>query len=80
MPFSWLQAKEEAISIKLRRAKILSGGISKESIANLDFSIQHPDWVRDANTNRVPMNTAIKKQVIKYQEKAQQRRDRIAGK
>ncbi len=50
MGFSWEVAKKNAIDTKIRRAKTLAIVGS-----NPDFKLQHPDWVRDAQSKNFTM-------------------------
>jgi len=81
LSFSWKTEKEIAIAIAIRRARILAGGASPESMANPDFKIQHPDWVRDANNkNFTQMDKIVREGVLKQQKIAMDRRAKYAGK
>lgn len=54
-PFSWKQAIKDAQEHMLYRAQTMA-----KNKCNDDFSIKHPDWVRDAQTkNYAVMNKAI---------------------
>ncbi len=63
MSFSWKQAKQDAIAIKIRRAITQA-----KSGTNPSFKLQHPDWVRDAVKDDY---TLLKKQVRDQMEKRQ---------
>ncbi len=76
MPFSWVQAKKNAIDKKIQRAITLSKGN-----INPDFDVQHPDWLRDAqNDNYTNLKKQIKEKIIRQQDRIQKRRDKLGGK
>ncbi len=76
MTFSWKQAKLDAIAIKIRRARTMAINAS-----NPEFKLQHPDWIRDAQSkNFTLLDKKVKEATEKYQALAQARRDKRAGK
>ncbi len=76
MAFSWKQDKINTINKKIERAITQA-----KAGSNPDFKLQHPDWVRDAqNKDFTNLKKVVKEQTEKYQLKAQQRRDKRAGK
>lgn len=74
--FSWAKAKQNAIDIKIRRAKTMAtAGQNKE------FKDRHPDWVRDAQQNNfVQLVKEIKEEVQKRQKAMQDRSLKLVGK
>ncbi len=80
MGFSWEKVKKYAVNKKLYRARIMSGGVSKEQMGHSDWVILHPDWVRDANQNPASMNKIIRESILKKQEFAIKRRLKQLGK
>ncbi len=79
--FSWEKAKKDAIAIKLFRAKVQAGGMTKGSTPNPDFGVQHPEWVREANQGQFSaMNKKIIEDIEKQQKKAMERRMKTVGK
>ena len=76
-PFSHKRMREIAIATKIRRAITMAS----KKYPNKDFKAQHPDWVRDAqNKNFTNLTKIIKDEVQKKQQRALDRRDKIAGK
>ncbi len=74
--FSWKQAKIEAVDLKIERAITMAN-----SATNSDFKILHPDWVRDAQKKDYTLlKKQVREKIEKYQNKAQQRRDKRSGK
>ncbi len=76
MGFSWIKAKENAIAVKVRRAKTMAHGN-----INPDFDKAHPDWVRDAqNKNYSSLTKIVTENAKRFQDIAYQRRMRFHGK
>ncbi len=74
--FSWKQEKLNTIDLKIQRAITMAN-----SATNPDFKALHPDWVRDAQKKDYTLlKTQVKEKCLKYQVKAQQRRDKRSGK
>ncbi len=74
--YSHKQDKIDAIKVKIRRARTMAIAGS-----NPDFKLSHPDWVRDAQSkNFTQLEKIVKEQCDKYAQRAQQRRDKRAGK
>ncbi len=72
MGFSWIKVKENAIKVKVRRAKTMAKGN-----INPDFDKAHPDWVRDANKSTKDFTIMVKKvteDAKKFQDLAFQRK------
>ncbi len=78
--FSWKIAKEKAVEKKLYRAKIMSGGVTKEQLGHPDWVINHATWVRNANSNPAEMNKFIKDKILQAQENAIKHRLKQIGK
>ncbi len=73
MGFSWIKVKENAIAVKVRRAKTMAKGN-----INPDFDKAHPDWVRDAqNKNYTSMTKIVSDNAKKFQDIAYKRRMRF---
>ncbi len=76
MGFSWAETKEEAIKIKIRRAKTQA-----KAANNDDFKIAHPDWVQAAVTGKyIQLTSDVTKKVERKQALAMIRRAKRAGK
>ncbi len=76
MAFSWDQTKKDAIAMKVRRA-VTMAKVGK----NTDFKLAHPDWVRDAqNKNYIDLKKKVTDSVVKRQELAMARRQKLVGK
>ncbi len=74
-PFSWKVAKERAIQTKIRRAKTMA-----KAANNPDFTVRHPDWVRDAQAkNYTQLTKVITEDVKKIQGDALIRRLKRLG-
>ncbi len=74
--FSWKAEKDYAVSVKVERAKTMALAGS-----NSDFKLKHPDWIRDAQSkNYTKLVTDVTVKTRKYQDNAQRRRDKRAGK
>ncbi len=72
LPFSWKTAKEDAIAIKQRRARIMA------KQPGSDFAIKHPDESRDANQGKYTLlNARIKKDTEKIQIDILKRRSKL---
>ncbi len=54
MPFSWAKQIEDALQIKIRRAKQKAKRHSKGDMGQLDieWKMQHQDWVTEAKTGK----------------------------
>jgi hypothetical protein len=71
--FSWKIMKQQAIDIKIRRAKTMA-----KSDCNPDFSVKHPDWCRDAKKgNYKDLEKKITEQTLKAQDKYAKRNEVI---
>ncbi len=78
MPFSRERIINYALEIKLRRAKIMTGG--KGGVPHPDFFLGHKKWVTDAQVgNFTEMNAFIKAKTLKFQADAMNRRNKLAG-
>ncbi len=76
MSFSWKQAKIDAIETKIRRAITMANNGN-----NPTFKLQHPDWVRDAQTkNYTQLKKQVKEQMEKRQNAVMDRRVKRGGK
>lgn len=76
MVFSWIQEIKDAKKVKQRRARTMA-----ISGANPDFSIKHPDWVRDAKQkNFTAMDKKIGEEFDKQQERLKRRVEKYARK
>ncbi len=74
--FSWKEAKADTVDLKIQRAITMANNGQ-----NPDFKALHPDWVRDAQKKDYTLlKTQVKEKCLKYQNKAQQRRDKRSGK
>ncbi len=77
MPFSWDQMKKDTVDIKIARAIAMA-----KTATNSDFKILHPDWIAESN-NPSPKFTdlklKVKAKVVKFQDRAIQRRKRTLG-
>lgn len=74
MAFSWKQAKIDAINKKIANAIILSGLNKAEATGNPDYIAKH--HYKDVTEIKVK----VKAEVIKQQEMAQIRRNKLVGK
>ncbi len=75
MSFSWKEFKQKAIEIKLYRAKNQAKGQSP------DYKLKHPDEARDASQGKFTLLEArVKRQMLKKQETAMNRRLKRIGK
>jgi hypothetical protein len=75
MTFSWIIAKQRAITIKVQRAKQ-----SAKNSDNIDFTLEHPDESRDANQNQyTKLIKRVTLEMDKRQKLSQQRRDKLLG-
>ncbi len=82
MPFSWVQVKDDAVKLKIRRNVIMSkGGI------NSDFDIVHPDWIKLARWdgvkfvgNHLDLKLKTKDKIVGAQDRAIKRRLKRVGK
>ncbi len=75
--FSWKDMKEQAVNIKIRRAMTMATNPN----VNPDFAIEHPDWVRQAQSkNYTDLKAKVRQKVEKDQERAQARRDKLVRK
>lgn len=72
----WTELKKNAIDKKIERAILMAkAGVNK------DFAIQHPDWIKQAQTkNFTDLRIKVKQAVEKSQEIAKARRDKLGGK
>ncbi len=74
--FSRQRTIKYALDIKQRRAILMS----LNPIAHPDNATAHPDWVRDATSkNYVVMKKAVKDKLLKAQELAIKRRNKLVG-
>ncbi len=75
--FSWKKQKEDAVKLKIRRAITMVQGDNP----NPDIAIKHPEWIKQANANQyTELTKKVREDTIRYQERAQKRRDRLGGK
>ncbi len=75
MAYSHVQFKENAIIVKIRRAKTMANAGN-----NPDFKLQHPDWVRDAqNKNYTSLIKKVTDDTKKRQEIYIRRRLKLVG-
>ncbi len=65
MGFSWKQAKIDAIATQIRRAKTMA----LKSNPNTDFQLQHPDWIREAQSNNFTQLTKQITEKVKARQK-----------
>ncbi len=74
MGFSWKQAKIDALNKKIANAIILSGLHKPEAIGNADYIAKHH------YKDKTELKTKVTAEVLKQQEIAQLRRDKLVGK
>ncbi len=74
--FSWERMKKLLVEVKIQRAITMA---SKKDV-NPDFRIQHPDWVKQAQSkDYTDLKKKIKETVEKQQQTAMNRRKKVAG-
>ncbi len=81
MVFSRVQARQDAVKLKIRRAMIQAKNpVSSDGTKN-DFGVKFPSEVKEAqNKNYVNLTKRIKESVERYQANALLRRKKLAGK
>ncbi len=73
MAFSWTEVKKKVVEKKIERAIIMA-----KVGQNTDFKLQHPDWVRDAQSkNYTDLKKKVREQVERKQENEIKRRQKF---
>ncbi len=73
--FSWERMKKLAVEVKIQRAITMA----RKKDVNSDFRIQHPDWVKQAQSGDfTDLKRKIKESVEKQQQTAMNRRKKVA--